>query len=109
MAIIAVGAESVTRRKQHRPLTAEEESFYASFTPLIVGPKPNPYTVGDRVYICGDHPHSDKLGEIVAIEANPADLLLQRPKIRESLRVRTDDGMECFVMEPRHVKRITGN
>jgi hypothetical protein len=91
-------------RKPKRPLTRNEEEFYAAFTPFMISLRP--YRVGDQVLIGGDHPHAGKMGEIIAIEPNPADRLLQRERIREALRVKTQDGDECFVMEPKHVRRL---
>lgn len=93
-------------RSGSRRLTAEEEAFYAGFTHLRVI-QAEPYAAGEFVDIIGDHPHSGKRGTIAAIEANPADRLLGRSPVREALRVSLSDGMECFVMEPRHVRRAT--
>jgi hypothetical protein len=54
---------------------------------------------GDRVMVCGDHPWSGHTGEFVNVEIMG---VLNKP----GLRIRLDNGMECFVMEPRHLRRV---
>jgi hypothetical protein len=54
---------------------------------------------GDRVLICGDHPWTGHTGEFVAAEILH---VINKP----GLRIRLDNGMECFVMEPRHLQRL---
>lgn len=54
---------------------------------------------GDRVLICGDHPWTGHTGEFVAVEMLS---VIEVP----GLRIKLDNGCECFVMEPRHLRRI---
>ena len=54
------------KRSSRGPLTAAEKAFYDGFTPLFVNA--DSIKAGDRVIVCGDHPHSGAVGVFVGFE-----------------------------------------
>ncbi len=53
------------------------------------------YYTGERVHICGNHPWAGEVGEAVKVE---------RTGVGPALRVRLDNGTECFVFQRSHIQ-----